>query len=257
MRDQDWEVLMKALSIQAQAIHFSKGTSQEERNAIADHMIGVAEFIENHPQPAFVRAGADANIRLRKELDAALLQLSEAKEENVNLREAIRGEREKNGVISQWLVEEGEEKKELLRLNGEYRKALEAISAIRNRIITAGVVNWSADIYPLVAALEVLQTEKPKCGHDGGPVPCDHQKPCPDHSCVCGRAVAKRGDKCLRCGGFAEKRNHDVKSILCSKCGQSCQSGKHGSFLCEKCQIDGCQKCGAPSGSLHALHCKA
>lgn len=74
MRDQDWEVLMKALSIYVQGIHFSKGTTQAEQNAIADHMIGVAEVIEKHPQPAFVKAGADANIRLRKELDAVLLQ---------------------------------------------------------------------------------------------------------------------------------------------------------------------------------------
>lgn len=44
------------------------------------------------------------------------------------------------------------------------------------------------------------------------------------------------------CGGHVpipantEKRNNEAKPILCSKCGTSFHSGKHGSFLCEKCE---------------------
>jgi hypothetical protein len=53
-------------------------------------------------------------------------------------------------------------------------------------------------------------TEHPRCHWDGGTVPCDYQKPCPDHSCACCRAVAKRGDKCLKCGGFAEKPKNEM-----------------------------------------------
>jgi|SRR5579871_2074871 len=61
---------------------------------------------------------------LKPKLDAALLQVSEyrkALEENVNLREAIRGEREKNGVLSIWLKEEGDRVK-ALELQGEGQK---------------------------------------------------------------------------------------------------------------------------------------
>lgn len=61
-------------------------------------------------------------------LDAANLQLSEAKEENVNLREAIREELEKSGVLSQWLVEEGDKLKETNRQFGELQKFLQRVT---------------------------------------------------------------------------------------------------------------------------------
>lgn len=71
MKDDDWKVLMHSLSLYVQAIPFSKGTSQKEQDAIADHMIGVAEYIEGHSQPPFVTAlseQADAKNDLRAEL---------------------------------------------------------------------------------------------------------------------------------------------------------------------------------------------
>lgn len=77
MRDQDWEGLMKAMSIHVQAIHFSNGTSQGEQNAITDHMIGVASFIEKYRQPQYVQAISDVNIRLRKDLEEKELQNGE------------------------------------------------------------------------------------------------------------------------------------------------------------------------------------
>lgn len=89
--------------------------------------------------------------------------------------------------------------------NCEYREALEKVYKRLNDTVPAGY-----DIYPELSKL-IAQAlaEKQKCVHDGGTIPCDHQKPCPDHSCACGRAVANPGDKCLRCGGFAEKRKDE------------------------------------------------
>ena len=80
MRDQDWQTLMKALSIYVQGIHFSKGTTQGEQEAIADHMLGVAKVIEEYRQPQFIVSMTDANIRLRKELEERDLQLNRARE---------------------------------------------------------------------------------------------------------------------------------------------------------------------------------
>ena len=71
----DWKILMKALAIKAQAIHFSKGTTQREQDAIADHMIGVAEFIENDPVPTFIKAISDSQEECLKRLKAANLQV--------------------------------------------------------------------------------------------------------------------------------------------------------------------------------------
>ena len=99
MRDEDWKTLMKALSIYAQGVHFSKGTTQREQNAIADHMIGVAEVIENYRQPLYIEAMAAANIRLRKELDAALLQLGDSERNNESLRKQLSDADQLNGEL--------------------------------------------------------------------------------------------------------------------------------------------------------------
>lgn len=49
---------------------------------------------------------------------------------------------------------EEEERQASLFLEARYRKALEKIDEIRNSIVGKQTVNWSAHIYPLVAALE-------------------------------------------------------------------------------------------------------
>jgi hypothetical protein len=56
VKAEDWRILMAALSIRAQAVPFSKGTTQLEKDAIADYMIGVAEVIEAYPVPQYVKA---------------------------------------------------------------------------------------------------------------------------------------------------------------------------------------------------------
>lgn len=71
----DWKILMKALAIKAQAIHFSKGTTQREQDAIADHMIVVAGFIERDPVPTFIKAISDSQEECLARLKAANLQV--------------------------------------------------------------------------------------------------------------------------------------------------------------------------------------
>lgn len=74
MISEDWKVLMHALSIQAQAVPFSKGLKQRERDAIADHMIGVADFIHSLPQPRYIEALSQVGDHLREKLKVAELQ---------------------------------------------------------------------------------------------------------------------------------------------------------------------------------------
>lgn len=73
----DWNVLMHALSIQVQAIHFSKGTSQKDQEAIADHMIGVADFIEAYPVPQYVKTISECSDEQLRRLKVTELQVKE------------------------------------------------------------------------------------------------------------------------------------------------------------------------------------
>lgn len=64
MIEDDWKILMKALSIRAQAVHFSKGTTQREKDAIADHMIGIADMIQAYPVPTFIKCLSESQALL-------------------------------------------------------------------------------------------------------------------------------------------------------------------------------------------------
>jgi len=111
MIEDDWKILMKALAIKAQAIHFSKGTTQREKDAIADHMIGVAEFIENDRVPTFIKAISDSQKECLDRLNVANLQVSELQKKLEKAQAFLERQRSSNcrcrllmGVICEWCM---------------------------------------------------------------------------------------------------------------------------------------------------------
>lgn len=67
MIEDDWRVLMEALSIKALAVPFDSKLNQRGQDAVADHMIGVQEAIEAHAVPTFIKALSDSQELLRIE----------------------------------------------------------------------------------------------------------------------------------------------------------------------------------------------
>ena len=111
----DWKVLMQALSIRVQGIHFSKGTTQREKDAIADYMIGVADAIEAYPVPLPIQAISDCSDEQLRRLKAAELQISEIPKK---ILAAVNAEQLRCGHIAEAFWNEGD------KLNADLRVPL-------------------------------------------------------------------------------------------------------------------------------------
>jgi hypothetical protein len=225
MIDADWKVLMHALSIKVQAIHFSNETTQRERDAIADHMIGIADLIEAYPVPTFIRALSDAHSELLSDMneaaDAIAFLCEDQRQKELRLSEAEETNRKHAQMLMNLIGAKSEQDQALQVQNRALKDALQKMLDHEDKDREC---HHSGDWTACMQEVRAVLTEKPSC-ECGEPCHCGEAR---NHYCNHKPAEKKSLEPDKKCVDFghlgpgvsAQDAHGEWTLTKCSVCGR-------------------------------------